>query len=177
MMNGIVVRFIPRIQSERRGERERFHDGICPLVDLVIGRPWVPRRRTARSAASVRLCALAGVDVVYHTSFAAREMRRCGTRVLPGGDYGFAWTPHGTYAGDLAHFVNLFGYTAKESLLAATALGGEMMGYPETLGKVQPGYYADVILVDGDPLEDIEIFQDRSGCILSSSTATFTRMS
>lgn len=36
------------------------------------------------------------------------------------------------------------------------------MGYPESLGKVQPGYYADVILVDGDPLEDIEIFQDTS---------------
>ena len=82
--------------------------------------------------------------------------------MLPGGDYGFAWAPHGTYARDLAHFVNLFGYTPKESLICATALGGEMMGYPEQLGKVQPGYYADVILVDGNPLEDIEILQETS---------------
>ena len=28
------------------------------------------------------------------------------------------------------------------------------------LGKIQPGYYADCILVSGDPLEDIEILQD-----------------
>lgn len=93
---------------------------------------------------------------------AMKEMHRRGIRVLPGGDYGFAWAPHGTYARDLAHFVNLFGYTPKESLLAATALGGEIMGHPEELGKVQPGYYADVILVDGNPIEDIEIFQDTS---------------
>jgi imidazolonepropionase-like amidohydrolase len=34
------------------------------------------------------------------------------------------------------------------------------MGHPEELGKVLPGYYADVILVDGDPLEDIELLQE-----------------
>lgn len=93
---------------------------------------------------------------------AMAEMHRRGIRVLPGGDYGFAFTPHGTYAKDLAHFVNLFGYTPKESLIAATALGGEIMGYPDELGKVQPGFYADVILVDGNPLENIEILQDTS---------------
>lgn len=60
---------------------------------------------------------------------------------------------------DLAHFVNLFGYTPKEALLAATSLGGEIMGHPDELGKVQPGYYADVILVDGDPVKDIELLQ------------------
>ncbi|KAF2110193.1 hypothetical protein BDV96DRAFT_624219 [Lophiotrema nucula] len=171
----------------------------------------------ARSAASVKLCCKAGVDVVYHASFvdeegldmleamkdrvfvapainfpltsctgeaipygltpemaekkglkhevaeackAMNELRRRGVRVLPGGDYGFAWAPHGTYARDLAHFVNLFGYTPMESIICATALGGEIMGHPEELGKVQPGYYADVILIDGDPLANIEIFQD-----------------
>lgn len=36
-----------------------------------------------------------------------------------------------------------------------------MMGYPEELGKVAPGFYADVILVDGDPLADIEVLQDQ----------------
>jgi len=91
---------------------------------------------------------------------AMTEMHKRGIRVLPGGDYGFAWAPHGTYARDLMHFVNLFGYTPMESIIAATALGGEIMGHPEELGKVQPGYYADVILVDGDPIKDITIFQD-----------------
>jgi len=97
--------------------------------------------------------------------FAAKamtEMHKRGIRVVPGGDYGFAWAPHGTYARDLAHFVNMFGFTPMESILAATASGGEMMGHPDVLGKVLPGYYADVILVDGNPLEDITILQDTS---------------
>lgn len=173
----------------------------------------------ARSAASVKMSCLAGVDVIYHASYvdaegldmleglkdrlfvapainfpllsctgeatpygltpemakkkglvhevevtckAMAELRRRGVRVLPGGDYGFAWAPHGTYARDLAHFVNLFGYTPKETLLAATALGGEIMGHPEEVGKVQPGFFADVILVDGNPLDDVEVLQDTS---------------
>jgi hypothetical protein len=40
-----------------------------------------------------------------------RGMHRSGILVLPGGDYGFAWTPHGTYARDLEHFVELLGFT------------------------------------------------------------------
>ena len=91
-----------------------------------------------------------------------REMRHRGVRVLPGGDYGFAWTPHGTYARDLAHFVTLLGYTPMESIYAATKLGGEIMLQPNELGQVRPGFLADVLLVDGDPLADITILQDRS---------------
>lgn len=173
----------------------------------------------ARSAASVKHCLRAGVDVIYHASFidgegmdmleqqkervfvapainfpyasctgdaipygltpemaakkglkhevetackAMREMRHRGIRVLPGGDYGFAWAPHGTYARDLKHFVDLFGYTPMESIVAGTALGGEIMGHAEELGKVAKGFYADVILVDGDPLADISILQNTS---------------
>lgn len=91
-----------------------------------------------------------------------REMHRRGIRVLPGGDYGFAWCPHGTYARDLAHFVDLLGFTPMEAILSATAHGGEIMGRPDELGKVAPGYLADLILVDGDPLADITILQDRA---------------
>lgn len=65
---------------------------------------------------------------VEQACVAIKKMHELGIRVLPGGDYGFAWAPHGTYARDLAHFVHLFGYTPKESLITATALGGEIMG-------------------------------------------------
>jgi imidazolonepropionase-like amidohydrolase len=88
------------------------------------------------------------------------EMHRRGIRLLPGGDYGFAWTPHGTYARDLQHFVDRLGFTPMEAILSATALGGEIMLRPDELGKVQPGYLADLLLVNGDPLEDISVLQD-----------------
>ncbi len=44
-----------------------------------------------------------------------------------------------------------------EAILAGTALGGEIMLHPEELGKVQPGYLADMIVVNGNPLEDISL--------------------
>ena len=81
-----------------------------------------------------------------------RKMHRRGIRVLPGGDYGFAWTPHGTNAKDLEYFVDMIGITPMEALLAATKHGGEIMGRPNELGQVKPGYLADLLLVDGDPL-------------------------
>ena len=75
-------------------------------------------------------------------------------------DYGFAWTPHGTYARDLEHFVNLLGFTPHESIIAATAGVAALLMRGHELGEIQPGYYADCILVDGDPLQDISILQD-----------------
>jgi imidazolonepropionase-like amidohydrolase len=89
-----------------------------------------------------------------------RELKRRGVRVLPGGDYGFAWNPNGTNARDLEHFVNLLGFSPMEAILAATKLGGQMMMMDGQLGQVRPGYLADLLLVDGDPLEDVRILQD-----------------
>ncbi len=66
-------------------------------------------------------------------------MKERGIRVLPGGDYGFAWTPHGTYARDLQHFVELLEFSPKDTLLAATALGGQIMRMPTTSGRSRPG--------------------------------------
>jgi hypothetical protein len=57
----------------------------------------------------------------------------------------------------LTHFVKLLGMTPMEAIISATAYGGEIMLHPEELGKVQPGYFADLLLVNGNPLEDIEI--------------------
>ncbi|KAH0835587.1 hypothetical protein J3R83DRAFT_9312 [Lanmaoa asiatica] len=86
---------------------------------------------------------------------ALREMKRRGIKILPGGDYG-------SYQ-DLELFVNLLGFTPMEAILSATALGGEIMLHPNELGKVQPGYYADLILVDGNPLEDISVLTPTNG--------------
>jgi imidazolonepropionase-like amidohydrolase len=90
-----------------------------------------------------------------------KEMHRRGIRVLPGGDYGFAWTPHGTNARDLQHFVELLDFTPMEAIRAATVHGGAIM-QNDTLGKVERGYLADLLLVDGDPLADITVLQDHS---------------
>ncbi|NYH19293.1 amidohydrolase family protein [Paraburkholderia bryophila] len=88
------------------------------------------------------------------------ELKKRGLRILPGGDYGFAWNPIGTNARDLEHFVNILGFTPAESLMAATKWGGEIMDIPN-LGLISDGYLADLLLVDGDPVENIKLLQDR----------------
>jgi imidazolonepropionase-like amidohydrolase len=90
-----------------------------------------------------------------------KDLHRRGVRVLPGGDYGFMWNPHGNNARDLAYFVDLLGFTPMEAIVGATRLGGEIMGMPESLGQVRKGFLADLLLVDGDPLADVRILQDR----------------
>jgi len=90
-----------------------------------------------------------------------RKMHRRGIRVLPGGDYGFAWTPHGTNAKDLEYFVDMVGMSPMEAIVSATRLGGEIMGQPGELGLVKEGYLADLILVDGDPASNVRVLQDK----------------
>lgn len=89
------------------------------------------------------------------------ELVRRGVRVVPGGDYGFAWNPVGRNAHDLQLFVEWFGFTPAEALRAATLYGGQVMGMGDELGLVREGFLADLVLVDGDPLDDIRVLQDR----------------
>lgn len=95
------------------------------------------------------------------TAHNMQELHRRGVRVIPGGDYGILCTPMGRNARDLELFVNLFGFSPAESLVAATNHGGEMMGLGGELGQLRAGWLADLIVVDGDPLADIAIMQYR----------------
>ena len=92
----------------------------------------------------------------------ARRILRAGGRLGMGGDYGFAWTPHGTYAKELTFFVKQVGFTPLEVLTCATKTGAEIMGRSDEFGTLEAGKLADVLVVDGDVLADIEILEDRS---------------
>lgn len=88
-----------------------------------------------------------------------KKLHRRGIRILPGGDYGFAWLPHGTNARDLEYFVKYIGMSPMDALINATREGGKIMMRPHELGMIREGYLADLLLVDGDPLADITILQ------------------
>lgn len=101
--------------------------------------------------------------VVEKATILIPELKKRGVRILPGGDYGFPFNPNGANARDLQHFVDLFGYTPSEALVAATKLGGEIMDME--LGQIRPGYLADVLLVKGDPTRNVSILQDKSNLL------------
>lgn len=90
-----------------------------------------------------------------------RALHKRGVHIMPGGDYGFAWTPHGTNAKDLEYFVKHVGMSNMEALLSATTWGAPMMRSAEPLGQIREGYLADLLLIDGDPMTDITVLQDK----------------
>ena len=100
-----------------------------------------------------------------------KKLKKRGVRVLPGGDYGFAWNPIGTNARDMEHFVKLLDYTPLEAIHAATKLGGELMAMD--VGQVREGYLADLILVDGNPAKNIAILQDATKLLAIMKDGTF----
>lgn len=94
---------------------------------------------------------------IDNTAAVYTELRKRGVRILIGGDYGFAQSPQGQNARDLKHFVDLLGFTPSEALQCGTRIGGQVMGLGNELGQIKEGYIADLLLADGDPLEDLDL--------------------
>ena len=90
-----------------------------------------------------------------------RRILAAGGRLGMGGDYGFAWNPHGDYARELSFFVNYVGIDPHVVLKCATRTGAEILGRAHELGTLEAGKLADVLVVDGDPLRNITILEDR----------------
>lgn len=92
----------------------------------------------------------------------ARRILQAGGRLGMGGDYGFAWNPHGDYARELNFFVDYVGLDPLQVLTCATKTGAEILGRGDELGTVEPGKLADLLVVDGDVAAEIDLLQDRS---------------
>jgi imidazolonepropionase-like amidohydrolase len=92
----------------------------------------------------------------------ARRILKSGGRIGLGGDYGFAWNPHGDYAKEISFFVNHVGFTPLEAITCATRTGAEILGRAHELGTIEPGKLADLLLVDGDVVADVRLLEDRS---------------
>ena len=95
-----------------------------------------------------------------------RKLHSNGVRLVAGGDFGHQWTRHGTYAAELAAYVELVGFSPLEALLTATDTAGPLVG--ERLGRIEEGYLADLVVVDGDPTADIRVLldPDRVGTVI-----------
>ena len=63
---------------------------------------------------------------------------------------------------DLETFVDMLGFSPMEAILAGTKFGGQIMELGNELGMIKPGYLADMLLVDGDPIANIRVLQDKS---------------
>jgi imidazolonepropionase-like amidohydrolase len=92
----------------------------------------------------------------------ARKILKAGGRLGMGGDYGFAWNPHGDYAKELSFFVNFVGLDPLTVIKCGTKTGAEIMGRGDEFGTVETGKLADLLIVDGDVVKNISLLSDRS---------------
>ena len=67
--------------------------------------------------------------------------------------------PHGDNGKQFARAVR-FGMTPTQAIQSATSLTADLLGWEDRVGEISPGFYADIIAVDGDPLEDIAELED-----------------
>lgn len=84
----------------------------------------------------------------------ARRAHKAGVRFAMGSDA--VMTMFGQNTRELEWFVKA-GMTPAEALATATTNGAAMLGMEKSLGAVAPGYFADIVAVEGDPLADIGV--------------------
>jgi imidazolonepropionase-like amidohydrolase len=75
-----------------------------------------------------------------------------GVKIAFGTDAGVY--PHGWNARQFAHMVR-WGLTPMQAIQAATVNAADLLGWSDRIGTIAPGFYADLIAVDGDPLQDV----------------------
>jgi imidazolonepropionase-like amidohydrolase len=68
--------------------------------------------------------------------------------------------PHGLNAHELDVYVNQFGMTPLAALQSATLNAADLMGWSDRVGALEPGKWADIIAVSGDPLKDVTLLQN-----------------
>ncbi len=86
-----------------------------------------------------------------------------GVKILTGSETGFAVTPVGEWhARELEMLVDYIGMTPLEAITCATSNGAFAMRMEGEVGTIAAGQLADVLVVDGDPLDDVRILQDKS---------------
>jgi imidazolonepropionase-like amidohydrolase len=83
-----------------------------------------------------------------------KTMHEMGVRIIAGTDAGIDSTPHHQYVGGLEYLVALW-FRPEEVLAFATTEAAAALGVGAVTGRLAPGFDADLIVVDGDPLADI----------------------
>jgi len=95
------------------------------------------------------------IDVKYQS---LARVHKAGAKIALGTDAGFM-VRHGDNARELEAFVD-GGMTPMEAIMAATSVGADHLDMADLVGTIEAGKYADVVIVDGDPLKDVKILQD-----------------
>jgi len=107
------------------------------------------------------------LNYIQRNFVTAQRAFRAGARLLVGSDA--VYTAYGLNMQELRWFVKL-GMSNEQALQSATVLPAEMLGMEKSLGSLAPGYLADIVAVDGDPLADIEAVIGKVRWVMKAGT-------
>jgi imidazolonepropionase-like amidohydrolase len=82
---------------------------------------------------------------------------KAGVKIALGTDA--AVYPHGLNAHEVDVYVNQFGMSPLAGIQTGTINAADLMGWTDKVGTIEPGKWADIIAIDGDPLKDVKILQ------------------
>lgn len=82
---------------------------------------------------------------------------RAGVKMALGTDQ-LGWRPHGENAKEFEYLVTA-GVKPMDAIMMGTRNAAELLGKSGDVGSIQQGRYADIVAVEGDPLQDIKILQ------------------
>jgi imidazolonepropionase-like amidohydrolase len=104
----------------------------------------------------------------------ARRAFRAGVPFAMGSDAVF--TMFGQNTRELGWYVKI-GMTPAEALATATTNGALLLDKEKVLGAVAPGYYADLVAVEGDPLSDINVVIDKVRWVMKGGAVVVDKRS
>lgn len=90
---------------------------------------------------------------------AIRNAHRLGVKIATGADNYYDERSINRVSLEVMHLERL-GLSPFEAMQAATVSAAELLGLADRTGRIAAGYEADLILVPGNPLEDIRVLQD-----------------
>ena len=79
------------------------------------------------------------------------------------------YTMFGQNTRELGWFVKA-GMTPAQALASATTIPAALLGHDKDLGAIAPGYFADIVAVEGDPLADIDVVVNRVRWVMKGGT-------
>ena len=102
------------------------------------------------------------MGLIDATAESLHKAREAGVTIIVGSDTGFAVTPYGEWhARELELLMRYAGMSALEAIKAATSDCAIVLGEENDVGSLVAGKGADIIIVNGDPLADIRVLQEK----------------
>jgi imidazolonepropionase-like amidohydrolase len=139
-------RIIARMQEKKTALVPTFSAPLNILRGK--GRPGIPDEVVTKTAQ------------VKNTHFASMVMaRKAGIPMAMGTDAGTPLNQHGDNLNEIIYMTQA-GFTPEQAFRAATGIGAKILGIQKDLGTIEVGKLADLVVVQGDPLAEVDRLKD-----------------